>query len=424
VQLARFAGAHESRLSIPAIAAPVPFSGALVTSLWELESSRVKSAAEIEIQPNQRNQNVMNKKYLFLSTTVLVAAGLVWVGQSVYRARHNLVTLDVYNAPLASVIKQMERQTRETILAGKGLDAKVTLAVKNMPLEEALNRLGQQVGANWSKWHAVHGSESALNQLEAALRDRTKIEDAGWTNIAPQDFMGGPGLHGSAGGSENSSVETGGGGAVVTRGKPVVVRLNSSDIKNGDVQAALREKLKEAGADEAVIARPGSAMQQQTMDVDVQASGSGGNLIVKKGSPQPRIRMVTRSRDANGEVIEEIWSPERVVLEQRLQPKLGDQTYQDASEAVAREISEKVKGNLTTLYVLRKSPGGFPFAGRMMRQVHVGAGGGTNIVASEPPPMPDIESAVKRAEAENYTRLTPEQRVQRAREKKAAKTNP
>ena len=33
--------------------------------------------------------------------------------------------------------------------------------------------------------------------------------------------------------------------------------------------------------------------------------------------------------------------------------------YQDASEAVAREISEKVKGNLTTLYVLRKSPGGF-----------------------------------------------------------------
>jgi len=48
----------------------------------------------------------------------------------------------------------------------------------------------------------------------------------------------------------------------------------------------------------------------------------------------------------------------------------------------------------------------------------------TNSVAGEPPPMPDIESAVKRAEAENYTRLTPEQRVQRAREKQAAKTNP
>jgi hypothetical protein len=134
--------------------------------------------------------------------------------------------------------------------------------------------------------------------------------------------------------------------------------------------------------------------------------------------------MVTRSRDGSGEVTEEIWCPEHVVLEQRLQPKLGDQAYPDASEAVAREISEKVKGNLTTLYVMRKSPGGFPFAGRTMRRIHGGSFGGTNSVAEEPPPLPDIESAVKRAEAENYTQLTPEQRVQRAREKQAAKKNP
>jgi hypothetical protein len=387
--------------------------------IWQRLNARV----EIEIQPNQRNENAMNRKHLLITIPIIVVvAGAAWIGRSVHRARHNLVTIDVYNAPLASVIKQLERQTRETILVGKGLEAKVTLAVKNLPLDEALDRLGQQVGANWSKWHAVHGSERALKQLEAALRECTKIEEAGWTNIAPQDFSGGSGLQAAAGGADDSSVEVGGGGAVVTRGKPVMVRLNSGDIKNGDVQAALREKLKEAGADEAVIAKAGSAMQQQTMDVDVQASGSGDKLDVKKGSP--RIRMVSRSRDANGEVIEEIWSPERVVLEQRLQPKLGDQTYQDASEAVAREISEKVKGNLTTLYVLRKSPGGFPFAGKMMRQVHSGAGGGTNIVGGEPLPMPDIESAVKRAEAENYTRLTPEQRVQRARQKQAAKSNP
>jgi hypothetical protein len=78
----------------------------------------------------------------------------------------------------------------------------------------------------------------------------------------------------------------------------------------------------------------------------------------QKGSPRQRVRMVSRSRDANGK-----WSkksgPGTHGVGQRLQPKLGDQMYQDASEAVAREISEKVKGNLTTLYVLRKSPGGF-----------------------------------------------------------------
>jgi len=368
----------------------------------------------------------MNRKYLFISiAVVLVAAGATWIGRTVYRAGHNLVTIDVYNMPLATVIKQLERQTRETILPGKGLEAKVTLAVKNMPLDQVLDRLGQQVGANWSKWHAVHSSDRALTQLETALRDRTKIEDTGWTNIAPQDFAGGLGLHEPAGGPGNPSVEiTGGGGAVVTEGKPVMIRLNSDDVKGGDIEAAIREKLKAAGASDDVIAKAGSAMQQQTMDVDVQVSGRGSNVVVKTSRSQPRIRMITRSRDGNGEVTEEIWCPERVVLEQRLQPKLGDQTYQDASEAVAREIAAKVNGDLTTLYVLRKSPGGFPFAGRMMREIHRESGGGTNSVAGEVPPMADIESAVKRAEAENYTRLTPEQRVQRAREKQAAKKNP
>src|SRR5437867_4464154 len=134
----------------------------------------------------------MNKKYLFIGMAVVVAAGLAWVGRAAYRARHNLVTLDVYNAPLATVIKQLERQTRETILAGKDLDTRVTLAVKNLPLDEVLDRLGQQAGATWSKWHAVHGSERALNQLEAALRDRTKLGDAGWTNLAPPDAPDSP----------------------------------------------------------------------------------------------------------------------------------------------------------------------------------------------------------------------------------------
>src|SRR5207247_9555129 len=71
--------------------------------------------------PDQRNQNVMNRKYLFICIAVIIlAVGASWIGRSVYRARHNLVTLDVYNAPQPSVIKQLERQTRETILVGKG----------------------------------------------------------------------------------------------------------------------------------------------------------------------------------------------------------------------------------------------------------------------------------------------------------------
>ena len=369
----------------------------------------------------------MSRKYLFIAMAVVVVAGLAWMGRAAYRARHNLVTIDVYNEPLANVIKQLARQTHETILAGKGLDTKVTLAVKDVPLDEALDRLGQQAGANWSKWHAVHGSKKALNQLEVALCDRSTIEAVGWTNLAPQDLPGGLGGPDLAGGLVNLTAggpaPGGKGSVVVTRSKPMMIRLDSKDIKNGDVEAAVREQLKASGADEATIARAGAAVRQSTMDVDVQATGGGSNVMVKAGGPPHRMRVITRSRDGNGEMTEEIWSPEHLVLEQRLQTKLGDQNYQDPSESAAREVAKKVNGSLTTLYVLNKSPGGFPFAGKMMRQIHMETGG-TNAATGQLPPLPDIEGAVRRAEAENYTRLTPEQRVQRAREKQAAKPNP
>ena len=124
-------------------------------------------------------------------------------------------------------------------------------------------------------------------------------------------------------------------------------------------------------------------------------------------------------------MVEEVWSPEHLVLEQKLLSKLGDHSQSNPSETAAREVAKKVKGDLTTVYVLSSGPGGFPFAGKMMRQIHAGGGSGegTNGVPGKLPPMPDVEAVVRRAEAENYTRLTPEQRVQRAREKQAAKAN-
>jgi hypothetical protein len=385
----------------------------------------------------------MNKKFLLIGVTVLAVAGVAWAGRTIYRAKKNIVTLDVYNAPLADVIKQLERQTRETILARADLQAKVTLKVKNVPLDEALDQLGRQAGVNWSKWHAVHDSSPALDKLETALRNRTKIEDAGWTNLAPTDLPGGMSWEGAPHGADGTppgvvtkEISGAGAGISVTGRKPMMIKLDANDVKGGDIQSAIREKMKAASMDDATIAKATSAMKEQTMDVDVQAGPGPGahdgsdtsDVIIKKGGPdgsaQPRIRMVTRTRDGSGGVIEEIWTPERVVLEQRLQSKLGDQTYPDASETVAREVAEKVKGQLTTLYVLRQSPGGFPMAGKRMREIHHGSEGGTNAVPGEPPPLPDIESVVRRAEAENYTRLTPEQRVERAREKKAAKTKP
>lgn len=383
----------------------------------------------------------MNTKRILLSLMALAIIGGVWAGRVVYRAKKNIVTIDVYNVPLAEVIKQLERQTWETILARSDIQTKVTLKVKNVPLEEALDKLGRQAGVNWSKWHAVHDSSRALDKLETALRSRGKLEAVGWTNLAPQELAGGPGWEGAPGGPASGATMTreiteAGGGMTVSGRKPVMIKLDSGDIKGGDVQAAIREKMKAAGMDDAAIAKATAAMKEQTMDVDVQAGPGPGahdgsstsDVIIKKGGPdgsaQPRIRMVTRSRDGSGKMTEEVWSPEHLVLEQKLSGKLGDGSYSDPSETAAREVAKKVKGDLTTLYVLSGGPVGIAFGGKMMRQFHTGEGGGTNVASGELPPLPDLEAVVKRAEAENYTKLTPEQRVQRAREKQAAKANP
>ena len=318
----------------------------------------------------------MNRRIILLCAAALVVVGLAWAGRTIYRAKMNIVTIDVYNAPLADVIKKLERQTWETILARADLQTKVTLKVKNVPLDEALDQLGRQAGVNWSKWHAVYDSSRALNKLETALRNRSKIEDAGWTNLAP---------------------------------------------------AGLETKLEASGVDPATIA-PGAGRSFQTMAVDVQAppQGANGDVMFKAGGPQPMIRMTTRGRDSSGKLVEEVWSPEHLVLEQQLIGRLGDRSYSDPSEAAAREVAKKTKADLTTLYVLSSAPGEFPSGGTIMRQMQAvgGAGEGTNGPAGKLPPLPDVGATIPRVEAENYVRLTPEQRVQRAREKQAAKANP
>ena len=52
----------------------------------------------------------MNRKSLLIGVVVLAVAGAAWAGRAIYRAKKNIVTIDVYNAPLADVIKQLERQ--------------------------------------------------------------------------------------------------------------------------------------------------------------------------------------------------------------------------------------------------------------------------------------------------------------------------
>ena len=363
----------------------------------------------------------MKPKILLLGTCLAAVAGLLWLGQTYRNARNNLVTLKVRDMPIADILALLQRQTRETIVADQNLDARITLTVKRTPLADVLHLLSQQAGASWTEYHAVHGSDPALEKLIAALRNRSSLEAAGWTNIAPV-FDPPPGGEGtvmklgegvSSGGLVQRRVVTDNSGPVIIRRETAGEGGVSVDVETGPAPGAGPGQL------------PPDA---ETADVDVRVDGPAPGHPGGRAIPERRmIRMVTMARDASGKMTQEVWSPEVISLETRLSSKLGADKPQDASVETAQEVAAKLGAKTRTIYALRKMPGGFSMPPELMggQGGHTAVrrmvtAGGTNTPVGE---MPDVESMVRRAQAENFTKLTPEQRVRRAQERQAAGTN-
>jgi len=128
----------------------------------------------------------MKTKHLLLGIGALLAVGIFWGGRAAWQIRHQLITLDIRNMPLAEVLRKVERQTWKKLRAEKNLEARITLHVKNKPLSYVLDRLAEQAGARWSTLYAVYNSPTAVNALDASLRADSKIESAGWTKVAPK----------------------------------------------------------------------------------------------------------------------------------------------------------------------------------------------------------------------------------------------
>src|SRR5437870_351631 len=127
----------------------------------------------------------MKTKYLLLGAGAVLIAGGLWFGRAAWRVHRQLVTLQVRNAPLAEVLRKIERQTWKKIRAEKSLDARITLNVTDKPLAYVLDLIGEQAGARWTTFHAVYGSSRALRALDAALEGDGNLEPAGWTKLAP-----------------------------------------------------------------------------------------------------------------------------------------------------------------------------------------------------------------------------------------------
>src|SRR5262245_9075277 len=93
---------------------------------------------------------------------LLVAAGAVWFGYAAWRAQHNLVTLNVRNAPVREGVRKIEWQTWETILVHKDVDGRVTLNVRNQPLDVVLGLIAEQVESRWTAMYPLYKSGRSL----------------------------------------------------------------------------------------------------------------------------------------------------------------------------------------------------------------------------------------------------------------------
>ncbi len=237
----------------------------------------------------------MKTKQIALALAAVAVAGL-WFGRLAWRAHNNLVTLHVRNAPLAEVVRSMERQTWEKIRFDKNLTAKITLNVQNAPLAQVLDLVADRAGARWQKTFAVGSSKDAIVKLEAVLDGMVKLNDAGWTNLAPK-----------------------------------FDELGMQDLPGG--------------GPEQIPGKPGAIMGRRLIRTQAPLPG-------KAGGPRGGGQMVAILPDGTMDQ----WSSERLVLESDLLPLLGQEQPEEASADTAGRVASAVHGRSRVYYALEKSP--------------------------------------------------------------------
>jgi hypothetical protein len=256
----------------------------------------------------------MKARYIGIALATGVALGGIWVGRMVWRARHDRITLNMRNAPLAAVARAIEHQTWANILIDTKLNPRITIKVKDAPLSRVLDLVADKAGARWQKTFAVYGSDGALTSLESALRGDEKLDAAGWTNLAP-DIT--PDISETA----FQPPPPGDGAEKPPRVGPLLRRLGPGGSPEG-----------------------GS-----------RTGGAGG------------MRMITMLPDGTVDR----WSAERLVLETRLTAHLGGEPPGAATPESAIRTAEAVHGRIRVYYGLDAAP----FAIGGSRHVHTAQGG-------------------------------------------------
>ncbi len=331
----------------------------------------------------------MKTKYFWLVLVAVLALAGAAVGRAAWRIHRQVVTLHVRNMPLAQVLRKIEWQTWNKIRVERGVDTRVTLNVDRKPLRQVLDRIAEQAGARWTTVNAVYGSKRALGSLETAMKNGGQWESAGWTRVAPKPVtlnFGGPGAN----------------------DRPTVT-VNGQEVK----------------------LPPGAVTA--TEDKVIRGSGGAGYVgkeghWAAKGAAPMTVRVVRRGKDG-AQTEQEVWTPVELLIPTALKSKLGEKEIENPMGQGAAEAARRVNGNWTTYLAFKKSPISVGFAGGGFKlppagfKGQFGGGGGTNQPGLQgehslsPIPMPDVEDMARRDQNAQFARLTPEQRVQRARDR-------
>ena len=118
-----------------------------------------------------------------LSIALALGGVLLWGGWLAYRARSNLVTLDVRNMDVRKVVRKIQWQTWERIIVNNDVSGKVTLRVKKIPLEAVLRIIAMQTSSRWTTLYPLYSTGKSVAAFKKAVRGDVPPSASGWTNL-------------------------------------------------------------------------------------------------------------------------------------------------------------------------------------------------------------------------------------------------
>jgi len=265
----------------------------------------------------------------------------------------------------------------------------ITLDVRNMPLAEVLSRI------EWQTWKKIRAEKTLNARITFHVTDKPL-----------QYVLDRIGEQAGARWSKVYAVYESHGGRKA---------LETALAGDGKLEAAGWTKVapKAADFDQPETGGGGPVIRTAKPDSFPPTTGPGGDPPSEAAGPMggPGVMMMFRrdegggvmvSRNASGQT--EMWSPEELVMETPLSTRLGTNDEPTPGPQAAEEAAGKVKGKWTTYFAFRKSIMGVGFAAP-------GSG------------RPDPGS-LKHDPNDRFARLTPEQRVQRARERRRFEAGP